>query len=300
MTNDIVPQGVGISFPYVYGAPAAHLYPNVSVSIETITPEAAERMLVTNINNRDPKREPLEKAIINGEWVLNGATIVFDVDGVLIDGQNRLIACIRAGKPIDSIVVRGIPRSAQITMDTGVKRALADYLKLMGYPNYTAVGAVGLALYRSDAYGLEGAFSLTKSSKDTIKTVFDFIQEEYPTRIKPLVDVSKSVQRQIQGIQTGTIGALLDAFGGAGKANIDAFVQQLLNKAPACTSVRLLQDRLSKNAASKDGKMPQKLVAALIIKAWNAYMRGDDIKQLKFAQGGANPEKFPEVFLGYE
>ena len=29
-------------------------------------------------------------------------------------------------------------------------------------------------------------------------------------------------------------------------------------------------------------------------------MQGDDIKQLKFIQGGANPEKFPEIFYGYD
>ena len=296
MTNDIIP----VSFPPIYGERIDHLYPNVRITIERITPEVAEKMLKTNIGNRDPKREPLEKAIRNDEWVLNGATIIFDMAGNLIDGQNRLMACIRSGKPIDTIVVRGISRSAQITMDTGVKRVLADYLKMAGYPNYNALAAVGLAIYRVDTYGLSGAFSLPNTSKDTVKAVFEFIQAEYAERLKPLVGLSKAIHGQFRGIQGGTTAALFDTFKAAGTENTYEFIQQLLNKKPACVSVRLLQDRLYKNAESKQGRMPQRMVAALIIKAWNAYMRGDDIKQLKFTQGGANPESFPEVFLGYE
>ena len=303
MTNNSI-QPIGsnlpISFPYVYGTNAAHVYPHVAISIETITPEIAEKMLVTNVGNRDPKRESIAKAIENGEWVLNGATIVFDENGNLTDGQNRLMACIKSGKPIDTIVVRGIKRSAQITMDTGVKRVLADYLKLAGYPNYSAVGAIGLAVYRAEEYGLQGAFTMPKSGRDTVKALYEYICAMYDTRIEPLVKPSKLVQRMYPGVTVGTIGVLLDAFGKAGEDNVSEFVSQVTNKTAACTSVRLLQNRLSKNADSKNGRLPQKVVAALIIKAWNAYMLGDDIAQLKFTQGGANPERFPEVFLDYE
>lgn len=289
-----------IAFPPIYGIDATSRYPNIRISIETITPEIAEKMLQANVGNRDPKREAIAKAIQNGEWTLNGATIVFDENGNLTDGQNRLRACITANKPIDTIVVRGIPRTAQITMDVGVKRQLNDYLKMAGYKNCNIVGGVGTMLYRADSYGLEGSFTLPTIGKDTIKTLFEYINENYDERIEPLVSPCKSVQRLYPGIMNGTTGVLFDVFRRAGEDNFTVFVQQLTNRRAACMSVRLLQNQLRKNSDSKQGKMPQKMVAALIIKTWNAYIRGDDIKTLRFTQGGAHPENFPEIFLGYE
>lgn len=289
-----------IAFPPIYGIDAAIRYPNVRISIETITPEIAEKMLQANIGNRGPKREAIKKAILSGEWVLNGATIVFDENGNLTDGQNRLMACVASNTPIDTIVVRGIPHSAQITMDVGVKRQLTDYLKLEGYKNCNIVGSIGTMLYRADSYGLEGSFTLPTIGKDTVKTLFEYIKQNHDERIEPLVLPCRSVQLLYPGIMNGTTGVLFDQFRCAGEDNFTVFVQQLTNKRAACMSVRLLQNQLRKNSDSKQGKMPQKMVAALIIKTWNAYMRGDDIKTLRFTQGGAHPENFPEIFLGYE
>lgn len=288
-----------VAFPPIYGIDATKRYPNVRISIETITPEIAEKMLLTNIGNRDPKREAIKKAILSGEWTLNGATIVFDENGNLTDGQNRLRACVAANVPIDTLVVRGIPRAAQITMDMGVKRSLNDYVKMDGYPDYNIVSGIGKALYRSDTYGMEESFTYPTIGKDTVKTLFEYIQENYDERIKWLVSPCKSVQKAYPGVMNGTLGILFDKFRHAGDENLAVFIGQLTNKRAACTSVRLLQTQLRKNADSKQGKMPQRMIAALIIKAWNAYMRGDDIAQLKFTQGGAHPENFPEIFLGY-
>lgn len=299
--NSIYPIGsnLPISFPYVYGENVERMYPEVRISIERIAPDVAKKMLETNVHNRDPKREPIAKAIQNNQWKLNGATIVFDENGVLRDGQNRLMACVKANTAIDTLVVRGVKSDAQITMDTGVKRALVDYLKLSGYKNDSIVGAIGLMIYRADTYGLQNAFTMPTVGKDTIQTIFEFICAEYDTRIGPLTSACKAIRRKY-GVASGTSGVLLDAFKQAGDDNLNEFVQQLLNKKPACTSVRLLQNQLLKDKDSKYGKLPQRIVAALIIKAWNAYMRGDEIRQLKFVQGGATPENFPKIFLGYE
>lgn len=289
-----------IAFPAIYGIDATAIYPNVRITIETITPEIAEKMLQTNVGNRDPKREPLVQAICHGEWLLNGASIVFDESGNLIDGQNRLMACVAAKEPIDTIVVRGIERAAQITMDSGVKRSLGDYLKLDGYKSYVQVGSIGSALLRVDSVGLTAAFRKQNGSDCTIKAQREFIRDNYETRIKPLVRDCKNVSNVYKGVSTSTTGALFDLFRKAGDDNYNEFINQLLNRSPACASVRLLQNRLIDNMNDKQGSLPQRNIAALFVKTWNAYMRGDDIKTLRFTQGGAHPESFPEVFLGYE
>lgn len=295
MADNIIP----ISFPPIYGEQVEHIYPGVRLTIERITPEVAQRMLETNIGNRDPKRTPLFKAIKNGEWLLNGASIVFDENGNLIDGQNRLMACVVANESIDTIVVRGIERAAQITMDSGVKRLLSDYLKLDGYKDYRYVGSIGSALLRADTIGLSAAFRTSNGNDYTIKAQRDFIHLNYETRIKPIIRRCVNVSNAYGGTNTATLGALFDIFRRSEDDYME-FVDQLLNRKAACTSVRLLQNRLKANADSKQGKLPQAVIAAYIVKAWNAYMRGDDIKQLKYAQGGAHPESFPEIFFSYE
>lgn len=288
------------SFPYVYGSNIEHLYPNVRITIEMITPSIAKEMMVANIGNRNPKREPLAKAIKSGEWTLNGATIVFDENGILIDGQNRLMACIKTGMPIETIVVRGIKKSAQITMDSGCKRQLSDYLKMDGYTNCTTVGAIGLKLYCKDVFGLDAAFNKAKPDQATIKTVYEFIRKNYESRIEPLVHTSMMVRNEFKGFESGTCGVLFDTFRTAGDENLNEFIDQLLYKKAACSSIRLLQGRLRSNADSKQGRLPQKVIAALTIKAWNAYMRGDEVTFLRFTQGGARPESFPEIYIGYD
>ena len=302
MTDNIIHDTASylpISFPPIYGENVERFYPDVRMSIERITPILASRMLESNIGNRNPKREPIVDAIGNGEWILNGATIVFDASGNLIDGQNRLIACVKSGEPIDTIVVRGIERAAQITMDSGVKRKLEDYLKLEGYKNCSKVGSIGTALLRADKLGLGAAFHKPNGSDFTIKAQRDYIRDNYATRIEPLMRPCICVANAYKGVNTGTTGALFDKFRKTGD-DFDEFLGQLLNDRAACASVRLLQNRLNENAEDKQGRLPQKVVAALIIKAWNAYMRGDDITFLRYRQGGAHPERFPEIFLGYE
>ena len=288
-----------ISFPYVYGENIENLYPSVRITIERITPETAEEMLLTNIGNRDPKREPLEKAIANDEWELNGATIVFDENGNLTDGQNRLRACVRTGIPIVTIVVRGIRRSAQITMDSGVKRQLNDYLKMNGFKNDTTVGSIGRGLVYMDQFGIDGALQRTAGRDYTTKAFYDFICKNYESRIEPLLSDVMSARART-GVKSKTLGMLFDTFKKAGDENYEEFVGQLLDRKPACTAVRVLKQKLSLNKDRKNEKAPDIVIAAWFIKAWNAYMLGEEIYQLRFTRGGAHPESFPEVFLGFD
>lgn len=286
--------------PVVYGIPVSHEYPGVTCSIERIAPEIAEEMLKLNTHNRDRKREPLTKAINDGEWVLNGATIVFSDQGVLLDGQNRLYACIASKTPIDTIVVRGIHQEAQETMDTNVRRSIADYLKMRGYPDYPIVGAIGGAIYRADLGGVRGAFHTPNANEFTLKSCLHFIEENYEDRILPVKPFCKNLSRRYRGFNTGTSGVLLDAFRAAGDENMEDFAKKLYDADQSVNGISLLSNQLINNAMSKTGKLPQWVIAALVIKVWNSYITGNEMKCLRFTSGGANPERFPEIQLGYD
>lgn len=291
-----------ISFPPIYGVNVEKEYPDVRLSIELITPDIAKKMLETNVGNRDLKKEPLVSALQKGEWELSNDAITFDENGNLTNGQNRLNACINANEPIVVIVARGIKRRAQVVMDTGVKRSLTDYLKMKGYKNCSTVGAIGAGLQYSDEFGTDGAFGRQQSNIFTLKSTLDFIDENDEKRIEPIVRdvIQLRAKHGSKILAARTLGVLFDAFRDAGDENYRGFVNQLANKKPACTSVRLLMSRLSEYAEDvrkNSTQLNQRYVAAIIIKAWNAYMRGDDIRQLRFTQGGAHPESFPEIIL---
>src|SRR3954469_22575211 len=94
--------------------------PAPDVSIETITPEKAAKWLAHNPANRnlaDARFGAFAAAVLRNEWRLHGESIKFDLNGDLLDGQHRLAAVVKSGVTIQSVVVRGVPRDDQKTID---------------------------------------------------------------------------------------------------------------------------------------------------------------------------------------
>lgn len=104
------------------------------VSIEFVTPEAAQRWLDTaNLHNRDTWPSTIERyarAMRMGDWPLTGVGLIFDESGLLLDGQHRLFACVRAGVGFVTVVWRGIAAGARDRVDTGKSRSAPDVMKL--------------------------------------------------------------------------------------------------------------------------------------------------------------------------
>lgn len=96
---------------------------------ELITPEIAERYLAANQGNRNIRNSLVNKIardIKNDLFVETHQGIAFDEDGTLIDGQHRLLAVIKAQKPIVIDVARNVPRSSGVNIDTGASRGFSD------------------------------------------------------------------------------------------------------------------------------------------------------------------------------
>ncbi|GAI62369.1 unnamed protein product [marine sediment metagenome] len=110
----------------------------MKTTIETIDKERAQEYIAKIDGNR-----PLSNGYVGwligrqrrGEWQTNGDSIKFDKNGVLRDGQHRLMMVMQTGMPIEVVVVREIDPVAFITMDTGKNRNLADVLAINKYQN---------------------------------------------------------------------------------------------------------------------------------------------------------------------
>lgn len=102
---------------------------------ELITPMLAEKYLdsVPDFQRKhDPRQsDKIAFAINRNEWRMNGATIVFNEKGELIDGQHRLHGIVKAGKAVHSLVVRGVPADIQTfhTIGDEKPRKLTDFMR---------------------------------------------------------------------------------------------------------------------------------------------------------------------------
>lgn len=104
---------------------------DVRDEIATITPEIAAAWLDQNKINRKVKKSVVTKYAADMKarrWLLSFDAIRFSVDGDLLDGQHRLLACIAADTPFTSQVVYNLPAEMRSVIDTGASRSVADVL----------------------------------------------------------------------------------------------------------------------------------------------------------------------------
>lgn len=108
--------------------------PEPGYQIELITPERAAEYLATNRADQRRLRPmwvaALARQIEEDLWQYNGQPIIFDSAGNLFDGQHRLSACVKAGRPFLTGVIRGVARDAFDTVDTGMGRTAADVIEI--------------------------------------------------------------------------------------------------------------------------------------------------------------------------
>lgn len=107
----------------------------MQTSIEYITPELAQAMLRKNSSNRTIRSTVVNKYARDmrmGAWKTSHQGIAFYKSGVLADGQHRLAAIVKAGVPIEMMVVRGLSEDDSYGIDQHAQRNAADTLKIAG------------------------------------------------------------------------------------------------------------------------------------------------------------------------
>jgi len=134
--------------------PRCQLGQGLTARLMEISPSLAQSWLAKNPRvQRNLSQAEVDMLVRHrdaDEWVLNGATIVFGNDDRLYDGQHRLAACVKSGKPITSIVIWGVDPASFDTMDAGRSRNGRDALKAAGVANQTIVSSACQLLYRHE------------------------------------------------------------------------------------------------------------------------------------------------------
>lgn len=123
--------------------------------IKLMTPELAEELLKKNKGNRKIKtvKDFYSKQMKNGEWKENGEPIIIDKNGIIKDGQHRLIAVISSKHKYEVPIIYDVNPDVMDTIDTGTNRSLSDILQLNGFLYSTHVASLTKAIikYKSEA-----------------------------------------------------------------------------------------------------------------------------------------------------
>lgn len=236
--------------------------------ILSIDPKSAELILrERNTGNRPRKPNKVEQFASDmaaGRWGLTGDTLKFAPDGRLLDGQNRLAACVRAGTPFRTHVVFGIDPKLFPRMDVGKPRNAADILHIAGY-NYASTLAAALRwayLFDNDPY-----------NRETLKPEFvlELARKHYPD-IGPHLKEGREINRQY-GHPAGQMAALMYKFSKTDRPDALDFMRAWMrgHRDGRHHIIDSMQTLLQSIKASNNGRIHELTRAAAVIKAWNIF-----------------------------
>jgi hypothetical protein len=268
---------------------------DITVQLVIVTPERAREYLARNERNRNfshSNTDGLAAAMRAGEWEFNGAAIVLDANGDLVDGQHRLAAIARTGVAVPLLVVAGVrPIKAQDVIDIGAKRSLNSALRIHGYNNANALAGAANNLIPLIKCGLPA----NPTNRPSIPAGVRFV-EANPSLSEVSIPVAERTRNAIS-LPGGPGAALHFIFSLVDPSDALDFFQKATKGEGLYEGdpIYALRSALSPDTKrSARHSLPIKMRVAYTIKAWNAYRLGQQIKTLRWAPGGAKPEKFPD------
>ena len=277
--------------------PAVSPRPTVTGEWKLIGSTEAMAMLeagrgILNRPVQDMRVKRLAADMRDGRWLCTAESIKFSADGQLFDGQHRLWAVIDSGIAVWFFVVRGITAEAMTAVDTGKGRSLADFLRMWGVASHFATAGVITKMWRWEHRRTFVVASRALSDSPSGQQAQAYYEAH-----------SEEIKYSVLRTRRNGISSL-------GFSGISAAVHMILNRIDPTDcedffvklesgaglvkgdAILLLRSRML-DARGSQVKPSDALVAALQIKAWNAYRQGRPMFVLGWRPGGANPELFP-------
>lgn len=264
--------------------------PGIRLSMQYIDPPFASRLLATNPEHQrsisTANLRKIEQSIREDKFYMTGQPVIVDENGRLLDGQHRLQAVVNTGIGIWTVYVGHVPAEYFKFMDCGKARTFSDVLKTTGHgaTNTLAATVTRLAEYlrNPSSVGSAGIFAHSE--------LLDVV-EAAPR----LDDAIRAVAPCKHILSASQIAWLYYLAREADPEKADYFFRalatgdHLLRTSP----IFLLRLRIINDRAEGFHPTPRE-TQALLIKAWNLYMEGKQIKQLKGLTPG---EAFPVLLL---
>ncbi len=280
------------------------------MTLEEITVATAERYLKKNKDNRtvrDKNVEYLATEMEEGRWVPgSGNPIKFDTKGHMFSGQHRCLAVIRSKKTIQEWVLRGASPKARMIDDVNSPKHAGDILRGLGFSHANIIAAVTRVVLGIEAYqeGVTKNLSPIGGNVKTPNAVVHAFVKVNDEDLQRAVDVAYLADRQELGILTPTstfVGVAYCLLKRNGKRAEQFFEEVIrgvdLSADSAAYKLRKLLIKRkgqrregAKGAGLASGYKAKIWLAALTIKAWNAWLYGDPVKSLRWQESEAFPK----------
>lgn len=219
------------------------------------------------------------------QWRLNGDAIIFDHQGLLVDGQARLRACVQSGASFATLVISNISDLAVRTLGSHLKRNTTDMLTVSGEDYARPLSAawpIVVTYLNSDE-----RFSYTqRNNMDIGASEVEQLNAAYPAMKESARIGIDSGANSVFGYGIGTAAHYL--FSLADQELADKFFTIAGNpnsdpQSPPAVVARLI---------STSPKLTPTHRFAIVIKAWNRFRAGTEIKPigLVFRGLGAGPK----------
>lgn len=264
----------------------------MEVKLVEIDPELAAELLNRRLPNQRRLRyqhvKKLAEDMKNGDWKLTGDTIKISIAGELMDGQHRLQAIRLANITLVMPIAFGVEEKSYEVLDQGLKRGFPDVLAHYGIENNTVVAA---SMAWLEHYILTRKFDRggVRKSIPTLMKLWEENQE-----IMLYASMGKKVEKKFRFPAAGLTAAFY-VFSITETEDVEYFAKTLTEGTnlqesdPIYTFREVLQDRLSLPANRRHGNSHYMV---LLIRAWNAYARGNDLSKLFGVGKGGYPEVF--------
>ena len=236
------------------------------------TPLLAEWIL-QRLNNNNRSRRPAKirrfcAAMRQKEFLLTGDTVKFTRGGLLLDGQNRLTACVQAGVPFKTHCVFGIDDRAFPVIDSNAVRTNPDTMKIAGIVDWrlAAQATRGLIIAASENPADRGKSIENPELLDYYRTEIN--ESRFNWAKERAIQVPKRI------IPHGTLLAHLYLFHSKDAKLAARFADDLANGVKAGAKILSRLELLRKQNA---GRIHENLVKAFLILAWNAYRANETV-----------------------
>ena len=274
-----------------------------NISIVFVTPQMAAMFLKNQRKNRNTKQTNLQKIkkdLQEGRWRFNGDPLRFNEEGKLGDGAHRCTEIVATGIGVWCLIIKNIPDEAFDTMDTGSVRSPGDVFGFHDIPNAVKIASLVRA-YNSLKSGsitiLQGVGADHNSSATNLSSLalLDIYNEDVDGFNNAHI-IAASCYRKVRLMSESGIGSMayyLIKDKHHSQEQVEDFFSQLFTlKNASLNVIRLLYDKLAPCAYNRKLKLDGRFRRAIIIKTWNCYIQGKDLKLLSY-----NEEKEGKLYL---